>query len=687
VEQVASHLCQRKHSLPHGRSVVYYDTKKSKFKGRKTFLTAIRPCTSTAPCFPIWDILHQEWQQDWCSTCHEHDERACRIRGWAVLNATAACDISPGTWMFVKGGCCASDGNEMASLSSWIETLCNGSYTSLFKFYDGQARQDWDQYILPDNHTVMPDDMTHVQCPNKSLYLGLFAIENVVFLIFVFMLFLATLYYERGFVRRNQLVMIFHRLMSPIRTMKTGLKSAFAWIFHITSSNDGSAEVIETILLAIFLAGVQLAFNFASAVVVQRTPGYSNVDITLLAFLFCSRPRIGWLACLLSLIPDWALEQWFHMTEHASLVSGQKIVARVAVSSAMGEVMMQLLGSYFLGMTAHVGVIRGFYQHNHLSPFENGMQARNMYGGAMLWVVAAFFIVVMWIIVVIWHALIMQFFTVTASWMKETAASTLPGNRVTKTWKKKERNPKTRRSRRDDPLEPSGLFPPLTGGPTMRGGAQTPGQDSYGSGGIFRPGTDTPSNPSSISVGEGPIIRPGDFRQRIQVAPRSRINASRNRQGSYQAVSQDAIMRADDLPDHRTQEYEDASAPLHRPEDFDIGIRQIPRNVGADVDPFADSGHIHRGPTQTHFQRDTAYHGIGGEEVGDEEEVEEVEEDEKAGSFHWDTKTHIPANFRAWQPYILGLGIFLGILSYIAQWLFWSGFVNTSGDRSVSIDF
>jgi hypothetical protein len=579
--------------------------------------------------------------------------------------------------MFVKGGCCANDNEEMATLSSWIETLCNGSYTKLFEFYDGQARQDWGQYILPDNHTVEPNQTMHAQCPNRSLYLGLFGIENMVFLIFVFIYFLATLYYERGFARQNPKIMRFHRLMAPTRAVKAGLKSAFNWVLCIRSSNDGTAEVTETILLAIFLAGVQLAFNFASAVVVQRTPGYNHVDITLLALLFCSRPRLGWLACLLSRIPDRVLQQRLHMTDHASLVVGQTIVARVAVSSAMGEVIMQLLGSYFLGKTAHVGVIRGFYQHNHLSPFENGVQARNMYGGAMLWVVSAFFIVIMWIIVVVWHALIMQFFAVTASWMKETAASTLPENRVTKKWKKKEKALIIRRSHSSDPSDQRGLFPPVTEGPTMRGGSRTPGQESYGTDGIFRPDTSTPSAQSSISAGEGAITRREDFRQIPRVA------ASPRAQSGYHAISQDAIMRTDGFPDQQTPGYQGSPAPLHRREDFGIGIRQNLGSVGGNADPFADSGYIHRGPNQALFPRDTAYHGIAHEE--DEEEVEEVAEGEKARSFHWDTKTHIPANFRAWQPYILGLGIFLGILSYIAQWLFWSGFVNSSGDRLVSI--
>lgn len=579
--------------------------------------------------------------------------------------------------MFVEGGCCTKDINEMATLSTWIETLCNGSYTKLFEYYDGQARQDWGQYILPDNHTVEPDQTPHDQCPNRAWYLGLFGIENVVFLIFVFIYFVATLYYERGFVRKSPNAMKFYRLMTPIRAAKTGLKSAFIRAFRIKPSNDGTADVTETIILAIFLAGVQVAFNFATAVVVQRTPGYSHVNVTLLALLFCSRPRLGWLACLLSEIPDWVLQQWLHMTDHQSLVAGQTIVARVAVSSAMGEVIMQLLGSYFLGKTAHVGVIRGFYQHNHLSPFENGMQARNMYGGAMLWVVAAFFIVFVWIIVVVWHALIMQFFTVTASWMREAAASTRPKNKVTKKSTKKGKTPIRRGSQSDDHLDRRGLFPHSSGGPTMRGGRGTPGQDSIGSDGIFRPGTGTPG---ANSAGEGAITRPEDFRQITRVVGSPQTSPPRGHRG-YQPVSQDATVRADDFPDHQTPRYRGSPAPLHRPEDFDIGIRQNLGNVGSGTDPFNDSGHIHRGARQMQFPRDTAYHSIGHEDEEDEED--EGAEDEKTPSFHWDTQTHIPANFRAWQPYILGLGIFLGILSYIAQWLFWSGFVNTSGDKLV----
>jgi len=132
-------------------------------------------------------------------------------------------------------------------------------------------------------------------------------------------------YYERRLVRRNPMAIKIHYIMALTRALKTGLKSAFMWIFRIRSSDDGTSEVHATVLLAIFFAGVQLAFNFATAIIVQRTPGYGHVNIPLLALLFCSRPRLGWLAWLLSKIPDWVLVHWFYMTDHASLISGQTI--------------------------------------------------------------------------------------------------------------------------------------------------------------------------------------------------------------------------------------------------------------------------------------------------------------------------------------------------------------------------
>jgi len=84
-------------------------------------------------------------------------------------------------------------------------------------------------------------------------------------------------------------------------------------------------------------------------------------------------------------------------------------------------------------------------------------------------------------------------------------------------------------------------------------------------------------------------------------------------------------MRADGIPDELLPGYRSSPAPIHRPEDFDIGIRQNQGNFEANADPFADSGHIYRGPNQTQFSRDTSYHGVG---------EEEEEEEEEASSFH-----------------------------------------------------
>jgi len=240
----------------------------------------------------------------------------------------------------------------------------------------------------------------------------------------------------------------------------------------------------------------------------------------------------------------------------------------------------------------------------------------------MLWVASSFFTVAIWIITVIWHALFVQAIAKISSWIKRTAADNLPKNRVTKKWKKKARVPTRRRSRRNDTAEQAWLFPDSTGGPTMRGGLGTPNQELYGSGGIFRGETD--SSPS-ISTGEGAIMRPEDFHQVAQQPSSSRNSTPRIQRG-YQEVSQGPIMRADDFPNHLSPEYQASPALIHRPQDFDLGIRQRQNNVENNTDPFSDSGHIFRGPNQLRFPRDTAYHGV----QLDEEEEEDEEADGRA---------------------------------------------------------
>lgn len=107
--------------------------------GGDSLTTMSSTCASGSACFPLWRMLHQEYQQPWCETCP--DDVACRISGWPILNATTACNMSPNVWLS-RNGCCTNS-NEPSDLSTWVETMCNGTWRDQFKRYDGMAQPDW----------------------------------------------------------------------------------------------------------------------------------------------------------------------------------------------------------------------------------------------------------------------------------------------------------------------------------------------------------------------------------------------------------------------------------------------------------------------------------------------------------------------------------------------------------------
>jgi len=57
------------------------------------------------------------------------------------------------------------------------------------------------------------------------------------------------------------------------------------------------------------------------------------------------------------------------------------------------------------------------------------------------------------------------------------------------------------------------------------------------------------------------------------------------------------------------------------------------------------------------------------------------EEDDGSNESPLDPRTHRPKDWEELQPYILSLAVLIGLVSYIAQWLFWAGYVNTSGEK------
>ncbi|KUJ12810.1 uncharacterized protein LY89DRAFT_785387 [Mollisia scopiformis] len=661
-------------------------------------------CTSNSVCYPIWNILHDEYQQDWCSTCHEED-RACRIPGWPILNSTAACDMSPDTWLFKNEGCCTNGGNEMASLAAWIQTLCNGTWREQFTYYDGMALLDWEQYILPDNHTVASTNSTQAHCTsNKARYLGILGMENVVVVLVIIAYFFLTLWFSREDARNKRWVRGVKGILKPLKWVTLPFISAFKFVFRIKGSSGSTWPVIKTILLAILFAGIQLFFNFASAYVVKNAPGYEHVNVHLLAMLFCTRPRLGWIVCFLSSIPSTWVERYFNTQQSDVLSKGMMSIARVGISAAMGEVIMQLLGSFYMGKTVHVGVIRGLYKHNHLYPYWKGHQARDMYNGAILWAIALPAVVAVWVAVIVLLGLVMIFFGAIVAGWKEI-------KKVAKKQKSK--------IKKDSSSPEAKFFIPQT--PTVHI-SEPPAHDS---GHQTRPYDPDPnhatSEPSSVSLledddGATHAIENAEdvyipqYAPRMATVPRFSLSSplqshpiNNNETNALEDPFVDPhptqpvqdLARTDITAQNNTQtdQEQDITDPFppqlrpghrdsitHRPysDEFDTTspTTGLPHNPFANPtplpkNPFSDPQSIRRRHTP-HFSSNTAYQGVSTQDPDPEAE------NEKPKPPPW---VHTPRNLEEWKPFILVLGILLGFVSYIAQWLFWSGFVNASDDR------
>ncbi|PVH82254.1 hypothetical protein DL98DRAFT_653314 [Cadophora sp. DSE1049] len=668
--------------------------------GSSPLMSMSSGCDPNSGCFRIWTILNKKWQEenDWCSRCP--DDRACRNSGWPVFNATAACDFSPNTWIFGNGECCI-EGNGPASLAKWIETTCNETWRTQYTKFDGQAKRDWMEYLFAWNWTVRVDNLTEsdVQptCSAKPLYLGLFVIENVVFLLFTVFYAAATVWIvrEKQRTHRRLIVRVILGVLLPIKKVKKGGSAFFRFVFRRKSENGGgTGTVVGHILVAILFAGIQLGANFATAYIIKNTPGYGHVPAPLLALLFCCRPRLGWFACLLSLFPDRWLTKYFHLQPGTGpFVDGGLAVNRVGVSAAVGEIIMQCLGSYFLGKTAHVGVEKGFYLNKHLTPFFKGMEARNMYVGAMFWLVAAFGVVTAWSIFLVWHAALMHFYATTKSWLKHVAATAIPEKvqpKKMKSWRKS--TAPSRRSSRRTHRPPSIHEPILIGGGDyiIRGEADLPEDERYnlrgggsseinsGTEGLasgfqnFRGGRGSSGatfSGTGSSAYDALPIRPQDFPQASTTISSAGRGPARSRHNAYESVPFDpemTQMRPSDFPQSLSPGYSNREA--YREDNI------LNRSQQDSADGVYDPVYIQRVDRQPNLFPDTRYHPAN---TGEPDEGGNA----RTQSPPYVIREHFPTTFKEFQPYIVGLAFFLGIISYVAQWLFWAGFVYAAGDR------
>jgi hypothetical protein len=267
------------------------------------------------------------------------------------------------------------------------------------------AMDDWKEWILPWNETVAPEDvdpLTKKQppgCSKTPFYLGVFFIENLLYLLAAVGFGIFRLWWikrkERKFTEDGSSEKgIPHVLWKHDNGTQDAIRPSFA-----TRSWFGA---YLPLIVGIILAGSQIGLNMASAYIIQRTPGYGHVNITHLGLLFCSRPRLTWFACVLGLFRKTIPNKFY--TLKISRTAAKATLASVAVSSTISEGILQMVGIYYMAITANSGRIKGFYAPHHLQPYDRGLDAWHMYVGALMWLIVCVPIIVIWPVLAMFHS-------------------------------------------------------------------------------------------------------------------------------------------------------------------------------------------------------------------------------------------------------------------------------------------
>lgn len=321
-------------------------------------------CPEESPCFVLWDVLRAQFQPDWCASCPE--DTACRIRGWPVLNATAACAAVPHEWLFgAQGGCCASD-SEPFLLSDWIERLCNGSqWRAPFEYYGGMAKKDWEEWIEPLNWTLTARNTSTTSVQKQSC---------------------SSIQILTSFLIENAVELVAFLIGTGFTILQAGRRgSEFKEHYRIFAILGGVAS-----------AAVWLVSNYITSLVISKIHGYQGAPRADLMLLFCTRPNFILLFCGLGL--------FIHRFEEDELperVSRRRrmnyrtnkvrlYLASVVLATTVAAALIQTLGSMYMFRAAQTGNMKGFYHAHNLTPYWRGSSAQTMYAGALLWTIFYF---------------------------------------------------------------------------------------------------------------------------------------------------------------------------------------------------------------------------------------------------------------------------------------------------------
>ncbi|ORY19150.1 hypothetical protein BCR34DRAFT_552636 [Clohesyomyces aquaticus] len=672
---------------------------------RQNATTISSPCPRSSPCFVYWNMFVEQFDQkhSWCSDCAS--DLACRIGNWPVLNATAFCDLTPNELLFggEGEGCCIKD-DEPFQLADWTGRLCNGSeWREPFDKCGGMACQDWREWVVPWNWTIqnslVPPDKQECTPPHK--YLAVYMIEQLFWLACSLGIGYLRLRIAQHEEKTNKIVVRYWMISiwQTIIFKQTG-ETVEREGEHLRPSWTDKLAWGFPVIMGVFMAGVELGFNFLAAYLIQREDGYHHIRIWRLALLFCCRPRLSWLSCLLSLLPDRLLVKIFKFRENGDgLWAAKLVLSSVAVTSAVTEAIMQLLGAYFLGKTAQIGAERGFYYIHHLRPKMHGRDARHMYLGALFWLMLCIPLLIVWFVVAMFFT---QVYFAVADWRKKIYNFLRP---------KAESIPK--------PLAQGAVIwildhiDPDPTPPATRPSRQV---SMRGGGGYEQViPVDSPSNqPIPVDTSYDPPMSYGGsgssdlFNSDSQPIPYNRT--SRMPRSPYSPLSQSQTQQEMDdqimpvmpraasgsgfsrtplgaqrrAPSGGNTAY--SSLPEHEGDDDDDGqLMPIPLN--------SSNQRLHtRAPEMSEAGRQTghgSYSALSRTTPGPYQSTNDLVPPSTSGEGSGSGSSRRRQDFNQgvswkwahWESKIVFAGFSLGLLAFASQWLFWDGFVKAQGDR------
>ena len=225
--------------------------------------------------------------------------------------------------------------------SSWIDydDLQLASHNSLFAW----------QWQVKYDPAGIPNATATYKCPTKAGKLGSFVVVNIVTVLASFI-----------FGNRQVLKCLTCKMFGGMDSSTKG------WFLSGAIS-----------------AGFSIGANAINAKLIKETQGFGSISVTQLVLLWCARPRLSWLGGLLAVVGEDKMNY-----------------TALGASCTIAEGILQAVACFYMGRTAHWGVMLGYLKGGHLDGIPGGHDAKLMYAGSLLWLVTIAFVFLPWFLLV-----------------------------------------------------------------------------------------------------------------------------------------------------------------------------------------------------------------------------------------------------------------------------------------------